>query len=264
MGNFVIWFQHRSGSSHLVSLLNSHPEIQCKGEIFGCFPIGRHVDSPIPTGRRLGDNVYQRVINQFPGRIDDPGDRQCVDELEQYFGPDQTENSDAGHIRGFKFKFPSQARLFPEITDWLKNRKAKLSVIALHRKNFLRRALSVLNLERIRETTNQANIREPQNLPPASFNVQEVIRLIEYYRDIGQEFDDWSKTFEQLMEIEYEDLNNDPENVSNKMQKFLEVTKTQPLKSSVQRITPDDLRNLVSNFDELQTALQIKGLNHFL
>lgn len=264
MRNFVIWFQHRSGSTHLVSLLNSHPEIQCKGEIFGCFPIGRRVDSQTSAGRLLGDDVYHRVINQFPGRIDDPSDGQCVKDLEQFFGLEHSENDRAHRIRGFKLKFPSQSKLFPEIANWLTDRNGELSVIALHRKNYLRRALSVLNLHRVRDATDQANLRVPRELPPVNFDVLEVIRLIEYYGDIAQEFEDWSNSFEHSMEMEYEDLIYDPETVSERVQRFLGVKKIQPLKSSVQRITPNELPDFVSNFDELRNMLLKKGLDRYL
>ena len=258
--SFVIWFQQRSGSSHLVSLLNSHPEIHCKGEMFGCFPIAG-IDDPNQdsNGRQLGDRLYRRLINQFPGRIENPADRQCVDELTAFLeeAPTNLKRS----IRGFKLKFPSQMKLFPEIVDTLRQQSSLLRVIVLTRKNYLRRAVSVLNLERIQQSTAQSNLKKKIQLPATRFDVSEVIRLIKYYQSIEAEFSSWPKTFEQRLQVEYEDLVSNQNEVTQQIQNFLGVSTRQELTSKVKRIAPAKMEDLVENSDELRAALKANQLS---
>ena len=253
MQPFLVWFQHRSGSTHLVSLLNSHTEIKCKGEVFGCFPVGEAKDlADFPECRVLGEKLFRRLVNRFPGRLENPTDANTVSELKNYF----SEKSEfADKMRGFKFKFPSQAKLFPEITSHLQSLSSELRIITLTRKNFVRRAISVMNLESVQSQTDRANVEFDLRMEPKVYNVQEVIRLVRYYQEIDSEFVHWARQFNHRLTVEYEDLVNDQESVCNRIQKFLQVNELQPLQSRTKKITPPDLQDHVKNLDELQDAL---------
>ena len=245
MHSFVIWFQHRSGSSHLVSLLNSHPEIDCKGEVFGGFPIENRNESTDP--RQLNEDIYRRVLNRFPGRELDPSDEASVAELATLFS--------ANSIRGFKYKFPSQAKLYPEVTNRLVQLSKEIRLIVLTRKDYLRRALSVINLRRVQSLTERANSNEKLELPPMEVEPAEVIRLINYYITIEDEFVAWSNQFQNRMELDYDQLINRETDITHRMQEFLGTQETFQLESKTQKITPIRLRDSVSNFSELKAEL---------
>ena len=257
MRPFVIWFQHRSGSSHLVSLLNSHHDIYCKGEIFGCFRVGPSSEAKRnPNYKTLGENAFRRVINQFPGRIEDPDDKQCANELDNFLFP--TASPGETRVRGFKFKFPSQATVFSEISEALTARSHELNLIVLHRKDYLKRAISVINLERVQAIADKANVSEPIALPASTFDAQEVVRLMKYYREIQADFENWANAFPNCFELDYQDLNSDQK--LTELQNFIGVG-TKSLSSSTQKITPDDLSAHVSNLDEIMGAIKDAGLD---
>jgi LPS sulfotransferase NodH len=277
MHKFFIWFQQRSGSTFLVSLLNSHPEIRCKGEVFGCSPI------PFGSGERFerlgggisGLTVHRRVLNQFPGRIDDPTSEQCTEELESFLGDGFAENRCRRPVRGFKFKFPSQYRVYPEVTSWLDERRSEINMVVLKRDNLLKRALSVMNLKRMKAATGKANYRDavkstPANVrqgittSPASFDVCEILRIIENFRKLERSFYHWPRQFVRRLDIEYEELQMDAGRVLTELQQFLGVRETLSLKSNMLKSTPDDLRSFVLNYDELERELKKQQLDYLL
>ncbi len=262
MTPFVIWFQHRSGSTHLVSLLNSHPEVKCKGEIFGCFRLGNLEQRlQFPNGYALGESLYRRVLNLFPGKIEDPQDIQCLQQLEDFVFARQ---SHTDKIRGFKFKFPSQAKLFELISHELCARASEIKLICLTRKNLLRRAISVLNLGKIQELSHQANVRTALNLPPAVYDIQEVVRLISYYERIDREFLDWPLNFPNRLDIEYQELVDHQSRVCLELQRFIGVSEERELVSKTHRITATDLEKQVLNMNELRQVLEEQGFSRFL
>lgn len=260
MNPFIIWFQHRSGSTHLVSLLNSHPEIKCKGEVFGCIQVGDPSKSPeFPDARTLGDRIYTRILNQFPGRYENPSETQCLKEFDNFF----SEHGEyAGKIRGFKFKFPSQAGLYPEITRQLESQSDRFRIIILRRDNLLRRALSVLNLQSVREKSNRANVDFELSFEPQTFNPAEVVRLIRYYQTLEPAFTAWPKQFENRIEIEYEDLINQQEKTCDRILNFLGTREKPPLMSRTRKIAPTNLQELVQNHDELIAVLNENKIAH--
>lgn len=262
MKPFLIWFQHRSGSTHLVSLLNSHPEIKCKGEIFGCYRIGSADQSKdIPDGRVLGDNLYTRVLNKFPGRTENPSDPDCLKELGEFWYSD---NQYPGKLRGFKFKFPSQAKLFPGISDYVLSKANDLNLIVLRRRNLLDRAVSVLTLEKLQEKNGKANVHSQVEIPPDVYDAEEIVRLIKYYQSIENEFSDWCSKFESRMEIEYQDLIHDQDKILQAIQSFLGVREQQNLTSKTRKIVARDKRQQIVNIEQLEDLLKHYCLDHYL
>lgn len=257
MQPFLIWFQQRSGSSHLVSLLNSHPEIRCKGEVFGCYPVGKTgEEGSHPTARHLGDNLYRRRINQFPGRIEDPNDKQCLDEVVSLMSHAASGDSNQNAL-GFKMKFPSQATLFPEVRQHLESMHESLKVIVLTRKNYLHRAISNLNLDRLQSLTTRSNVEEAVQLPPQDFDAKEVVRLIDYYKTLETDFFAWPARFKFRLEIDYDDLvSENVEQTADELLLFLDVNRDVRLSSKLKKVAPSRLETLVNNAQELKDALK--------
>jgi len=261
MQPFLIWFQQRSGSSHLVSLLNSHPEIRCKGEVFGCYPVGKiGQEKSHPTARMLGDDLYRRRINRFPGREEDPTDEQCRQEVLNLMVTEGV-NSVKGQVVGFKMKFPSQATLFPNVRQELEAMSESLKIIVLTRKNYLHRAISNLNLNRLQNLTARSNVQETVDLPPQNFDVKEVVRLIRYYMDLEAEFFAWPEKFPKRMRVDYDELVADSwPTTGNTLLDFLGLRTDVCLTSKLKKVAPKKLEAMVNNSDELKTALKENGL----
>lgn len=262
MQPFLIWFQQRSGSSHLVSLLNSHPEIRCKGEVFGCYPVGKvGEEGSHPTSRPLGENLYRRRINQFPGRTEDPNDEQCIQEIMSLFGIEGANVSKK--TVGFKMKFPSQATLFPEVRQYLESVNESLKVIVLTRKNYLHRAISNLNLDRLQNLTARSNVEERVELPPQEFDVGEVVRLIRYYQELETRFYAWPEKFPLRLQVDYDDLvAGDLTRTAKELLGFLDVSTNVRLTSKLKKVAPSRLETIVDNASELQVALKENGLDY--
>lgn len=262
MDRFLIWFQQRSGSSHLVSMLNSHAEIKCKGEVFGCYPVGRLSEQKsFPAGRRLGDNLYRRRINLFPGHVEDPTDEQCRVEVQRLLGSEIELPSKIKQF-GFKLKFPSQASLFPAVRQYLESHSKSLRIIVLTRKNYLQRAISNLNLKRLQHLTDRSNVNESLDLPPEVFDVTEVIRLIRYYQEIETDFLAWPRQFEHRFEIDYDELVNDSPSAGVRLLEYLEVSSDRQLRSKLKKVGPKRLEEVVNNADELKLALSENGFSY--
>ena len=230
--------------------------------MFGCVPIDG--DPPESTSanfdqRKFRERSYRRVINRFPGQQQCPSDAETVNELLTWI--EQPANE---HIQGFKFKHPSQHGVFPEVTNTLLDRAKSIRLIVLRRKNFLRRAISLMNMQRIQSMQQSSNVRESVKLPPLNVDVDEVIRLTRYYESSQASFNEFANQFENVFEVEYEDLANDTNTVSGPLQEFLGVTQHSPLRAGTHQITPTILSNAISNFGELQSALAKQGLAHFL
>lgn len=255
MNGFFIWFEQRSGSSYLVSLLNSHPEIDCRGEMFGA----RRSDRS-ETTRDFRDNAYQRTINLFPGQIPNPTNKQTVDELLDWLSAEDADSK----IRGLKFKHPSQHGLYSEVAQSLGQHAGSLRVIVLRRKNFLRRAISLLNMQRMQSIQATANTKAEIQLPPLVVDVKEIVRLTKYYSQSQNAFDAFAKNFSNVLDLEFEQLCSSPEEQGQRLQEFLGVKTVQNLAAQLKRITPEDLSNAISNFDELKKKLEIEGLNGYL
>lgn len=254
MNGFLIWFEQRSGSSYLVSLLNSHPEIDCRGEMFGA---RRATHSN--TTREFREIAYQRTVNLFPGQIANPSNDQTTQQLSDWL----TTNEES-KIRGFKFKHPSQHGLYPEVTQSLQQHADFLQLIVLKRKNFLRRAISLLNMQRMQSIQSTANTKADVQLAPLGVDVKEVIRLAKYYAESQNAFDEFAKNFPKRMQIEFEDLCATPESEGQRLQEFLGVTSVRHLSAQLKRITPKNLADAISNFDELKAEIEKEGLAEYL
>lgn len=230
---FVILFPERSGSTFLVSLLKSHPEIKCYSEIFSLETKEdgqRGRSSKYPTE----DDVYQKLN----------------------FVYSQSEV----HASGFKFKYLGQVEHYPEVTKYLLSIKDKMSVILLQRKNLLKAAVSKQNQARIFAAKGVNNIKKDNNVQVVGrleLNINKAIRYMEkrkvtddYYHQQVSNFG-----FAKVHHLWYEDLVKSYEKTIGNVLSFLEVDSSQKLSSDFQKITNDNLEESLNNYDEVVTKL---------
>jgi hypothetical protein len=219
---FVIFGQGRSGSSLLVDLLNSHPSIVCEGEHF-------HLDRNVFLGARS-------MLAYADGRS-----RKFV--TASY---------------GFKFKIYQlpQHGVNDERDFVCKLHAAGWKLIYLWRRNVFRQVLSNFVLER----RGTAHLREGQsldgNLFPFSVDVQMFVHLLNGRAQLlGREREVLADL--PFFEVVYERDLADAEKRNESMQKiasFLGVPSA-PLSTALRRISRENPREMIANYDELRQAV---------
>jgi len=114
--NFFIAFFERSGSTMLVDLLNQHPQVQCRMEIFDTEDI--ETKNGYEQVRQLDKTQVKEVLSFFKRK--------------RLFSQTKT--------KGFKFKYPNQIDKYLDVYTYLIENKFKC--IFLLRKNLLKAAIS--------------------------------------------------------------------------------------------------------------------------
>jgi len=218
---FVILFIGRSGSSHLQSLLGSHPDVNCFDEVF---------NEKSREGRFQGVEAVEAHLT------------------EMYSRPETA--------AGFQFKYPKQPALFPEVTRWLGARRSEVRVIQLRRNNRLKGAISLQNWKKIRAATAAANLRADSTyeLQPLKLDIDAAIARMRDHERADIECASMAEQFEHSHLLTYEELCSDPASVVSDLLSFLGVDK-RPLVSDLRKATTDDMRTALANYDEVAERL---------
>ena len=261
---FFIFCQERSGSSHLGTTLSSHSDVYCRLENFDSQPLGEaselgEQEFPISTS---GSWAYRRLIHKQSTTLKDPTCEQALDYMEEIF-------AHPALACGFKFKFPTQVDIFPEIFDALLERE-NIHVICLTRKNSLKQAISKQNMERLLEMQNgdgvkvaSCNLVNDVELPAFELNVQRAVEYASELQRNEKSFVETIEPFEKVFHVDYDEMMNDGDRTFERMIEFLGL-KQQPLRSFFKKTTPDDLQKAISNYDELVDSVQGTSLSTML
>lgn len=230
---FMIVSKERSGTNHFVSLLKSHPQIACFGEVF-----------------RDGYNVPKLIANDFTHyaqidtRTTDPN--RFLDDLEDFvksnsYRKSASQEHDAPYVNsdvevlGFKI-FPQQLLPVTQIT-----RRAGMRVIRLVRPNIL----ATYSSDRIARLTGQGAVGINQQVQRAKldFRARDFKRFTSSQASMD---DDVNKALEiipqdRVFNMEYTDLGS--ETVLEKLLEFLGV-EPYPMTSVAQAQSFADYRTL--------------------
>ena len=256
---FFVWFTGRTGSTFLCDLLNSHPQVYCRAEDFSEIRIDDK--SQIKPGAKwieLNGAILVRRMFSPSGTVDDPSADTAVNYLHQIF-------SSGPHACGFKFKFPNQSTVFPEVVAAL-GQIENLKVIELSRANALKQAISLRNLSRVQELgVNRAgNTIQSIDLEPLVLDVPLTMAHARYFLRTRSEFQQLAAGFSAVMPVTYEQLQFDADNTSQRILEFLDVDVSAELHSEYHKITPEQLSDAVENYDELVAATTGTELEQFL
>jgi sulfotransferase family protein len=240
---FVIWFNERSGSTHLSSLLDSHPQISCWREVF-----------------YRGE--AERVYDYF--------DRSCLSStnefLEHFFeyrwGPEGTrmliehDVSVMPRAVGFKLKYQQLARR-PDLEGCLELRP-QLKIIHLVRQNLLATLVSSHIVDRVFRQFGAANITKEMSVGELSrcvaLNPRTIVaELSELEARIAGARESMRRF--PMLEITYEDLLRAPAGTCRTILEFLGVESTQSLRSRYKKIMPIELRNSIINYADIEFVL---------
>jgi hypothetical protein len=192
------------------------------------------------------------------GSIEDPSTGKAIEYLQQIF-------SSASRACGFKFKYPGQAAVYPEIMESLKQTE-NLKVIELTRANVLKQAISLRNVGRIRKLklSQSSNARQQVELEALHLDIPLTIAHAKYFLRSRADFREQIVDFPQVLAVTYESLLLDGPATRRRILEFLDVDADVPLNSDFRKTTPDRLCDAVQNYDELVAAVTGTELEKFL
>lgn len=233
MTTFIILCAARTGSTMLRQLLDSHPEVCCYGEIMASAVTPDRWDSAAP--------IKRKVLERYP-----QGPRQFLREFGLY--PAECK------AVGFKIKYEELVLgHLAWLLEWLKDHR-EVKVIHLRRENRLKRLISEIVATRVHGVF---NVQSERDLPAAA-----KVRLT-----VGECLDDFARTegrevlFRKsfrdhaMLETTYEAVVGNRDGVRERMADFLGVAPAH-LTTPTLKINPDDVRQVLENFEVLAEAFR--------
>jgi LPS sulfotransferase NodH len=212
---FVILFQGRSGSTYLTEALRSHSKIRAQGEQL----VGRKEQGFVAQAQWIREFFKPRPLAPYAAI-------------------------------GFKTKL-SDVVDAGEFANLLKS--LDVNIIHLERHNMVKQTISWLNSERLYEATGDWNLyKEADRLPHLEVDLEKFadsLSLLEQGKRWLRRYVD--KLALPTLRLSYEDLLLDFEGTIERVLDFLEVP-LESVESRVKKSTNDDLRQAVSNFEELR------------
>jgi hypothetical protein len=210
---FVILFVGRSGSSNLVEALDSHPGISARGE----WLFGKDSDRQLRVAREF--------LTQPPH-----GEYSAVGF--------KTKLKDVRDPEGF-------AKLL---------REAEARIIFLQRRNSIKHVVSRFNSYRLHGVTKHWNLyNEEDRLPPATIDLMWFSGNLQEIEEEKRELEGYVKNLGlPTLSLCYEDLLVEQRASLERVFSFLGV-RFEPVRGRCIKNTNDDLREAVSNFDELRS-----------
>jgi len=229
MKNFVILSSRRSGSIYLQSLLNSHPEILCGGEIF--------------TKKSQFMNDFLRKNNiQFK-------DINPEEYIKSFFSRQPKKKI---NYLGFRLFYNHLRRERESIWNTLKN-TPDLCLIHLQRKNILKKYLS-LNLAIKTSSWSRKKMEPEQEYKPININYVECRK---YFRREEKNIRNAALFFKnnKMIDVYYEDLAADKNPETDKIQEFLGL-EPETLSCDFVKQNMQSLSELISNYSDLKEKFE--------
>ncbi|MEO5324106.1 hypothetical protein PV773_12365 [Mesorhizobium sp. CC13] len=241
MKKFFILFEARSGSSHLVSLLNSSPQVTCYSEIYTAqsAEVADQLTKAFVEGRPL------HTINRWA--LDD---HRSID-VEK-----------APHVMGFKTKIydiPEPDRTLRQLHN------AGATMILLTRTNVLKQAVSRAAGLALYQRSRLYNANSSdETVRSVTVDPDDVIAFAEVYNAnqvaLKVRYEDWTRP---KLAITYEQLLADEIAVVGCVRSLLGLAPFES-RSQVSKNLDDSLQSAVANYDELAAALKGHPYSRFL
>lgn len=241
---FVLLFEGRTGSSFVVSSLNTHPNVLCYPEILA----------------DRGGNRQRMILDAlFAGR---PVEHlnPCAANA-RYFKHGAHLPKDLTAV-GFKVKL-QQVHDVPELHDILVGREVRL--VYLRRLNIVKAAVSEINAHRLWRKTGLWNAERADQIQGGI--AVDPHRLVKRLRR-RERLEAAHRAFFSLydapkVEILYEDLMKDEPGFFTRLLDFVGVA-DRPLQGSFYKNTPDLLHRAIHNYEEVSRFLSRRGFESYL
>ena len=211
---FIVLTRSRTGSTMLISFLNSHPNIHAEGEIFRKLNGRNYKDILVKTFARQPCYIKAKGFKIF------------------YFHPIDDDSNN----------------IWDELISL-----DDLWIIHLKRRNILRTIVSrkIASAQEVWATRSAKRHSASRN-KAVSFTIGELEQGFKKTRDAEVKGDkEFSK--HPLATVYYEDLVDNPEGEFGKVTEFLGV-KCAPPKTHLKKQNPESLKVLIKNYDELKSA----------
>ncbi|HEX5755547.1 MAG TPA: sulfotransferase [Arenimonas sp.] len=244
---YLIACPPRCGSTMLVTLLRSHPQILSYGEVFG-----KGVINGL-TGR------YQALVDQ------DPAVREQLLEIRTrtpvHFLYKFVLDARAREVVGFKFKYDEM--LLEEHASLLDaiHCDTDIKIIFLWRENLLARHLSHAIVEKVTGVTMLRATDRDLDIPPIRIDIDALLSDIERQQQRRARFRRLFSMHRSL-ELGYESLLADPVTERGRLTDFLGVNE-HPLAPATKKNVQRPIHEAISNFQEVRAALKGAGLESF-
>lgn len=242
---FVISCAARTGSTMLVLLLSSHPDILCHGEVY---------DQNDKVGWLAGR--YERLRREFPTIEDSLWT--YLTTLPAAFLYDVLFDRQNRRLAGFKYKtdeafnagLPHRADLQPLIA-----RDTDIKIIRLRRRDLLAQFVSHQVVRRTGVTLLRGTSDAPGTKP---FYVDPAV-VVNYFQDVDRRDDLATEAYRDHRQfpVDYEDLAKPSHPVRDDLLDFLGVPRL-PLTTQSRQILTNGYR-LLLNLDEIMAALDAAG-----
>jgi LPS sulfotransferase NodH len=226
---FILLAHQRSGSELVISSLREHPQVVAFGELFVFRRIGFNIE-----GYDNHSEVLHQARKLFP-----------VEFLNRFIFSSYLEKKRAV---GFKL-FPNQLdnHHFRCVWDWIKQNR-DIAVICLSRQNHLAAYTSLL----IARKTGVYGITDESQRPSITVTINKEKCLSEFRkRDILKAAARKKISNHRVMDITYEELNEDPISTILQIQEFLGIDKVQPEIVTIKKeLRP--LSEVIANYHEIR------------
>ncbi len=231
---FVVIAFGRSGSTFLVDLLRSHPDVTCYHEPFNIGTPHRPFDGP-EDRRTLVRELYEVGLSGGPRKYAKP--------VPHY-----------GQCGAVGFKVTVGQLLHPEagLTDWFVSEPG-LRVVVLRRRSILRRYVSYRFAEQRRQWHSRSKgavVSEGIRIPPAGLQkfvdnlAREEATLTELLQSAGH----------AVLDVDYEDLVEDRKAVVDGVVRFLGLAPAPDYSAITVKLAPGRLATLITNYEEIRRA----------
>lgn len=222
----------------LKSLLDSHPQVECLGEIFN--PVyGPGYKKWVQQSR------VRHILNKYSRN-------HCVESYLDSLFARRPHPKESPKAVGFKVMYPGQfnrCSIFPYY--WQEH---EFKIIRLTRRNLLRRYLSgrIACLEDVWSAPEHRGKQMSIKL-----DINDLMRNIHRMETINTSIDALANEFQNIM-VDYEQLVADRTNVMTGVFEFLGVSQTdaEKIKAGTARQNPDKLNDLIQNYEEVYGALK--------
>jgi hypothetical protein len=248
---FVIWCYQRSGSTHLTSLLASHPDVACWRELFFAGEGSAKEDYFTRSGASSIISFLDRFFSnnwQALNLIGGPTGRR--------------------HPRaiGFKLKY-QQVLVRPAIIDYFQSHRRLFKIVHLVRHNLLATVVSSMMLPVVISRFNNVNVMQDTIQHEYTFSIQlDPEKLVSDLESLQHAIAEARGLLAGLnvIEITYEDLIARQTPCVTNILRFLEVDTTPILSSRYRKILPTSPLDVVTNRSEVEAMLKKTRFKMFL